>query len=209
MRALWILGIVCLLLLWLCMTRVGAQITLTDGSAAVNIRFGAFRFRVYPPKKKKDTEKKQENQKKPSGAPKKAMPKPGLEDIKSAVAALWPPLKRALDRTRRGIRMDPMDVRVTLGGAEDPAATAELYGYLNAGVWTGMPLLEKAIRIPAPYIHLGMDFDASKTSVEGKLGVTARIGTLLGVALGVAIPALRWFMQFRKKTQKPAPQPAA
>jgi predicted outer membrane lipoprotein len=102
---------------------------------------------------------------------------------------------------------------VTIGGADDPAAAAQLYGYLNAGVWTAMPVLEKLLDIPDPYIHLGLDFDEPRIVPEGTLGVTFRVGTLLAAAFGVAIPALRWFLRFRKKakqrTKQESPQPAA
>lgn len=215
MTALWILGILVLLLLWLCLTRVGAQVVLSDGSATVDVRFGLFHFRVFPGKKpKKEKEKPaaeptadEEKEKK-----KKSLPKPALADVKDAVKTLWPPLKRALDRTRRGIRIHPLQVSLILGGADDPAAAAELYGYLQAGIWTGMPVLEKLLDIPDPRIHTDLNFEASSPVIEGTLGVTARIGTLLGVGLGVAIPALRWFLRFRKKAKQqtaPASQPAA
>lgn len=34
---------------------------------------------------------------------------------------LWPAAQKALRRTRRSIRVDPLRLSVTLGGAEDPA----------------------------------------------------------------------------------------
>ena len=211
MIVLWILGILALLLIWLCLTRVGAQVTLSGGSPVVDVKFGLFRFRVFPGKKKPKPSKEETAEKPKEKKEKQPMPKPTLADIKDAVRTLWPPLKRALDRTRRGIRIHPLTVSLILGGADDPAAAAEQYGYLQAAIWTGMPVLEKVLDIPEPSIHTDIDFDAPKPLIEGTLGVTARIGTLLGVGLGIAIPALRWFLRFRKKAKEkpPAPQPAA
>ena len=214
MIALWILGILVLLLLWLCLTRVGAQVTLSGGSTVVDVQFGLFRFRVFPVKKKSKPSKEETTEKPEKPKEKKEkqpLPKPTLTDIRDAVRTLWPPLKRALNRTRRGIRIHPLTVSLILGGADDPAAAAEQYGYLQAAIWTGMPVLEKVLDIPEPSIHTDIDFDAPKPLIEGTLGVTARIGTLLGVGLGIAIPALRWFLRFRKKAKEkpPAPQPAA
>ena len=212
---LWILGILALLLIWLCLTRVGAQVTLSGGSAVVDVKFGLFHFRVFPGKKKAQTSKEKTSEKPEKPKEKKEtkpMPKPSLGDIKDAVKTLWPPLKRALDRTRRGIRIYPLTVSLILGGANDPAAAAEQYGYLQAAIWTGIPALEKVLDIPDPHIHTDIDFDAPKPLIEGTVGITARIGTLLGVGLGIAIPALRWFLRFRKKAKQqttPAPQPAA
>ena len=215
MIVLWILGILVLLLIWLCLTRVGAQVTLSGGSVVVDVKFGLFRFQVFP-RKKKSNPSKEETAEKPKTAKEKQekqpMPKPSLADIRDAVRTLWPPLKRALDRTRRGIRIHPLTISLILGGADDPAAAAEQYGYLQAAIWTGMPALEKVLDIPEPSIHTGIDFDAPKPLIDGSVGITARIGTLLGVGLGIAIPALRWFLRFRKKAKQqttPAPQPAA
>ena len=214
MIALWILGILVLLLVWLCLTRVGARVTLSGGSTVVDAKFGLFRFRVFPGKKKSKPSKEETTEKPEKPKEKKEkqpLPKPTLTDIRDAVRTLWPPLKRALNRTRRGIRIHPLTVSLILGGADDPAAAAEQYGYLQAAIWTGMPVLEKVLDIPEPSIHTDIDFDAPKPLIEGTLGVTARIGTLLGVGLGIAIPALRWFLRFRKKAKEkpPAPQPAA
>lgn len=211
MIVLWILGILALLLIWLCLTRVGAQVTLSGGSPVVDVKFGLFRFRVFPGKKKPKPSKEETAEKPKEKKEKQPMPKPTLADIKDAVRTLWPPLKRALDRTRRGIRIHPLTVSLILGGADDPAAAAEQYGYLQAAIWTGMPVLEKVLDIPEPSIHTDIDFDAPKPLIEGTVGITARIGTLLGVGLGIAVPALRWFLRFRKKAKEktPAPQPAA
>ena len=214
MIALWILGILVLLLVWLCLTRVGARVTLSGGSTVVDVKFGLFRFRVFPGKKKSKPSKEETTEKPEKPKEKKEkqpLPKPTLTDIRDAVRTLWPPLKRALNRTRRGIRIHPLTVSLILGGADDPAAAAEQYSYLQAAIWTGMPVLEKVLDIPEPSIHTDIDFDAPKPLIEGTLGVTARIGTLLGVGLGIAIPALRWFLRFRKKAKEkpPAPQPAA
>jgi len=208
---LWILGILALLLIWLCLTRVGAQVTLSGGSPVVDVKFGLFRFRVFPGKKKPKPSKEETAEKPKEKKEKQPMPKPTLADIKDAVRTLWPPLKRALDRTRRGIRIHPLTVSLILGGADDPAAAAEQYGYLQAAIWTGMPVLEKVLDIPEPSIHTDIDFDAPKPLIEGTVGITARIGTLLGVGLGIAVPALRWFLRFRKKAKEktPAPQPSA
>ena len=204
----WILGILALLILLLCLTRVGAQVVLKDGSATVDVKVWMFHIRVFPGKEK---DQKEEKPQKKGDAGKKALPKFAFEDIKDAMKTLWPPLKRALGRVRRGIRLSPLDVSLTLGGLEDPAKTAELYGRLHAGMWSVMPELEKLIDIPDPHLHIGMDFHTETTSLECEAGITARVGTLLVVGFTVGLPALRWFLRYQKKmkNQKPAAQPAA
>ena len=121
----WILGILLLVLLLLCLTRVGVLIRFGE-ELSVSARFGFLKFQVLPEKKKppKNEKKPEETQKKQTQKqekPKKTFPKPTLSDIRDAWKALWPPLKKALRRTRRGVRIDPLDVSVILGGQAEPA----------------------------------------------------------------------------------------
>lgn len=136
----WILGILLLVLLLLCLTRVGVLIRFGE-ELTVSARFGFLKFQVLPEKKKppKNEKRPEETQKKQAQKqekPKKAFPKPTLSDIRDAWKAMWPPLKKALRRTRRGIRIDPLDVSVILGGQAEPADAAQLYGELHGAVWT-------------------------------------------------------------------------
>lgn len=210
MTWLWILGVIVLLLFLLLFTRVGVLARICDGALTLDIRFGFFRFHAFPAKKKKKPKKQPKKNAVATKPKEKGKLKISFADIQDAVKTLWPPLKRALNRTRRGIRIHPLTLSLTLGAANDPAAEAELYGYLHAGIWTVMPVLEKLLVIPEPSIHIGIDFDTPSARVEGTIGLSARIGTLLGVALTVAIPALRWFLRWRKKLKKTsAPQTAA
>ena len=139
----------------------------------------------------------------------KKIPKPKLEDLQDAARTLWPAAQKALRRTRRGIRVDPLRLSATLGGAEDPAAAAELYGGLHALVWTGMPALEKLVVIRDPGIHLGIDFDAQETRAEGELGISIRLGTLIAVGTQLAVPAIGWLRRFMKRRRMPPASKAA
>ena len=211
---LWILGILLALLVLLCLTRVGVHALFGD-ALALDAKIGPFRIHILP--RNKQDKKREKRAKEPKEAEKSeekaekkpCFPKPSMADIREAVSVLWPPLKRALNRTRRGVRIHPMDLCVTLGGQEDPAAAAQLYGEAHAGVWAVMPVLERLLVIPEPHIHIGIDFNASETKVEGELGVTARVGTLLAVGATVAFPALKWFLRYRKKQKKQPPEPKA
>ena len=189
------------LLLW---TKIGALAVFGPDGVRLDAKIGLFSIHILPAKKKKPKKPKQPKKATEAEAPaeekpKKKLPKITLDDIKDAVRTLWPPLKRALNRTRRGITIKPLDISVTVGAEHDPASGAQLYGYLHDGVWTAMPLLEKLLVIPEPHIHVGIDFDKPRTAAEGTAGISIRIGTLLRVALGVGIPAIRWFLRFRKK----------
>ena len=190
----WILGILLLVILLLCLTRVGVLIRFGE-ELSVSARFSFLKFQVLPEKKKQTQKQKK---------PKKTFPKPTLSDIRDAWKAMWPPLKKALRRTRRGVRIDPLDVSVILGGQAEPADAAQLYGELHGAVWTGMPVLEQLLVIPRPHIHLDVDFTAEETKILGSVGFSARIGTLLRIGMTVAIPGLRWLLAYMKK-KKQAP----
>lgn len=204
----WILGVLFLLVLLLCRTRAGVLVTLGD-AVTVDVKAGLFRFRVFPGKKKPPGRKKPKG--KPdaggNGEKKRSIPKPSLEDIRDAVRTLAPPLKKALHRTRRGIRIAPLRLSLTVGGRADPAAAAELYGELNAAVWTGMPVLERLLDIPDPRIHSEVNFEAEGTQVKGTVGISIRVGTVLAVGFGIAVPALRWFLRYTRGHRKKGPAP--
>ena len=210
---------IAVLIVLLCMTRVGARAVFTDGNVTVDARVGLIRFRAYPrpPKKEKPPKEKtakqiakeekakaaKEAKKAQKEAEKKAKPKPDLKQIaalvRSAVQELLPPLKRSLARIGRGIRIKPLQLYVTLGAADDPAAGAQLYGEVNAAVWAVMPVLEQFVDIPDPYIQVNVDFDAAKTALRGEAGISIRVGTLLAAAFGIGIPAVRWFLRMQKQ----------
>lgn len=208
---LWILGVLLALIVLLCVTRVGVHAVFGE-TLLLDVKIGWFRIHILPAKepnkKKKDQGKETEKAKKTEEKEeKKPFPKPSFADVRDAVSTLWPPLKRALDRTRRGLRIEPLDLSVTLGGSEDPASAAQLYGELYAAVWSAMPVLERLLVIPSPHIHIGIDFMEAKTKLEGEVGVSARVGTLLAVGATIGFPALKWFLQYKKKKEKQPPEP--
>ena len=239
MTWLWILGIIGFLLFLLCMTRVGAWGKVIGSELTLDIKFGVFRIHILPKKAKKPNPKKEAKKaaREAEAAAKKAAKKAEkdaakakrkeerepfscktarlkelLADVREAVDAIWPPLKRGLKRIGKGIRIQPLRLSMTIGGQEDPAQAAQLYGYLHAAVWTVMPALEQLLTIPDPYLHVGMDFDSPDTKVEGEAGISIRVGTLIAVGFTVLIPALRWFLAWnrkKKQAQKPVKKAAA
>ena len=206
-----ILGILVILLVFLCRLRLGILAAFAAGDATLDLRIGPASIRLYPPRPEQAKKNEEDSSRKPKKADqsKGSRGKPATwADLQDAWKALRTPIRRALEQTRRGIRVDPLNLSVTVGGAEDPAQAAESYGILEMVVWTVMPPLEQLLVIPDPHIHVGMDFDAGKTRVDGTAAVTIRLGTLLAVALGAGIPVLRWLMKYQKRKQQP-PKEAA
>ena len=209
---LWILAVIILLTAVLCWTRVGFWVAFGGEALRLDVKFGLLRVHILPAKPQKPREEKpKEEKKKPLKEPEEKEPKPKraftLEDGKDALRTLLPPLKRALRRFGRGIRVKPLRLSLVLGGQEDPAAAAQAYGEIQAAVWTGMPLLERLVDVRDVYIHTDVDFMASAAAVEGEAGVTIRIGTLLAMGFGLAFPALGWFLRWRKRCKARPPKP--
>lgn len=212
-----IVTVVVLLMVLLCLTRVGVRAAFGGGEFRLDARVGPLRIHILPAKAKKPKAggaKKGKGPKEPKGPkkpkkPKEAGAKPSIawEDVRDALRTLLPALGRALRRIGRGIRIDPLRLSLVLGGQEDPAASARLFGELQAAVWGGMPRLEELMDIREPYIHMDVDFLSTDTAAEGEAGVTFRIGTLIALGSGLAVPALGWYLRWRKRRRKRPPGP--
>lgn len=207
--------LIVLLIVLLLRTRVGVWAALDrEKNLRLDARFGVFRFHILPAKPKKpraEKKPKKPKKEKPPKAEKPERKKPGLsfalEDLEDALHTVLPALGRALSRLGRGIRIKPLRASLTLAGLEDPAAAAKSYGIIQAAVWGGMPQLERLVDIRDPYIHTDVDFLAEDTAVEGEVGITLRVGTLLAMGFGVAFPALGWFLRWRKRCKTRPPKP--
>ena len=95
--------------------------------------------------------------------------------------------------------IDPLELSAVLPGAMDPAGAAELYGYINAGMWTVMPQLEQLTRIPDPGLHVEVDFDSEQLRLTGRLGVSLQIRDLFAIGWAFAKPVIRWLLAMRKR----------
>ena len=207
------MGILVILLVFLCRLRLGILAASAAGDTTLDLRIGPASIRLYPPQPEQTKKTEEDFSRKPKKADQSKgsrgkLAKPTWTDLQDAWKTLRAPVRRALERPRRGIRVDPLNLSVTVGGAEDPAQAAESYGILEMVVWTVMPPLEQLLVIPDPHIHVGVDFDAGKTRVDGTAAVTIRLGTLLAVALGAGIPVLRWLIKYQKRKQQPPKETA-
>ena len=150
--ALWIIGGILLLLILLLLLRVGVHLRFGE-QLELTVIAGPARIRLLPRPEKTETEQKTKQKKKAKGEaqeekePAKQREKLSLsfEDIRSALPYLWEGLKRALARTRRRMRIDPLRLSVIFAG-EDPAAVAQTYGWASSAMWTLMPQLERLLK---------------------------------------------------------------
>ena len=211
MTALKIVGIVLLILLLLSLTRVGAVVDFGD-ELRVRLRVGPIRRTLLPKKEKKEEnagEQPSAEKKAPKEKKKRTLPKLTRSELRDLAETALGALRRTLRRTCRRTRIDPLEVSVVVAG-EDPADTAQTYGYANAVLWTVMPGLEELFHIPKPSICLSMDFDRAETRAEGTVGVSLRVCDLIAIALTLALPIGKWLLRCRRahrndaKTEPPA-----
>ena len=162
---------------------------------------------LLPKPEKKKKPQKEKKPKKDKKAEKKEKPKEKKKfpftfaDIRSALPVLFNALKKALGKIRRRMRIDPLDVCVIFAG-DDPAKVAEMFGWANSAMWAMMPQLERLLQIPDPHIHLGVDYERYDLYAEGRVGVTFRVGDLIVIGLTLAVPALKWYLSWRKEVKR-------
>ena len=62
-----------------------------------------------------------------------------------------------------------------------------------------LPRLEELMRIPDPYIHLDVDYNARETRAEGEIGLFFQIRDLFAIGFAFGIPALKWLLRWKKE----------
>ena len=198
-----ILGVIAALIVVILCLRVSVTASFGD-ELHVTAQIGPVKLQVVPPPEKKPKKEKPKKEKAAESDSKQPKEKKKLDlhltaaDIRAALSAVWRAIQGALRRAGRRIRIDPMRVSIVLGD-ENPANTAEWYGWVNAAVWTVMPWLEKTVHMPDPQVHMEMDFNAVETKVSGTVGISYRIGDLLAIGFAAAGPLLRFLLPFLKR----------
>lgn len=202
-----ILGILLFFFL-LSLLRIGVRADFAGDIAdtSVTVIAGPARIQMLPkpdkpekPKKPKKEKKKKTPQEESAKGKEKKKLSLSAQDIKTLLPAVWASLKGGLRKTRQRLLIDPLELSAVLPGAMDPAGAAELYGYINAGMWTVMPQLEQLTRIPDPGLHVEVDFDSEQLRLTGRLGVSLQIRDLFAIGWAFAKPVIRWLLAMRKR----------
>lgn len=198
MTMLKILGCILLFGLLISLVRFGVSAEL-GGALRIRLHVGPFRRTVYPRMKRAQAgvKKKPAQGNKTGAAKKRRMSKPTRKELCELIQAIFATLGKTLRRTCKRTRVDPLELCVRFAG-DDPADVAQTYGYACAVLWSVMPRLEELFYIPRPSIHLDMDFQAERTSVEGTVGMSLRVCDLFAILLTLAIPLGRWFLRYRR-----------
>ena len=194
-----VLMVVFALLLLLALLRVGVQLRFGE-SFGLWLRIGPFKLELLKKKEKKKTAGTAKKAKKP-------MPKPTWQELTNLAKTALNALKKALRRLRRTVRIDPLRLSLCIADS-DPAQCAQNYGYVNAAVWTLMPLAEEAFDIPDARIHTEMSFETERISAEGEVGLTLRVFDILLILAVLLVPLLKWYLRFTKAHKNDPPRQA-
>ncbi len=208
MVVLYILGALLLLIICIMLIRVGVYVSF-GGELCVRIKLGPVTKQIIPkaekpkkpekPKKEKKKKKEKKEKEKQEESPKeKKKPNLTFEDIRSAIPVVVNALKKAIGRAGRRLRIDPMRLTVVFGN-DDPAKTAEMFGWGCSAMWTLMPRLEQHARMPDPRIHLDVDYNARQTRAEGEIAVSLLIWDGVVIVMTLAIPVFKWFLATRRE----------
>ena len=184
----------------LLLTPVRARVSYDRGELAAWVRYGPVKVRLFPlkevPKEEKRPKKKpaKEKQKK-----KEAKPKAGIcaEQVLYSLEALPPILGRALRRTGRRVRFEPLKIHLLIATA-DPADTAQLYGRLEAALGAGLPALHRMVQIKDQDIRLFPDFVGDRIDCIADVGMVIRPWDVLAIVLPAGVSLVKWLLRFRK-----------
>ncbi len=194
------------LMIILLLIPAGARFTYEGGEISLQVCYGPIKLQILPKKepsgeKKKEPEKeKKEEKAEEAGEEKKKEKKKfrvNLDQILYSLEKLPPILGRALKGVGRSIRFNPLKVHILVAGV-DPADTALLYGKLDGALAVGVPALERLTRVKNQDVRLFVDFQEERPDFIADVGIFARPGALVLVALRAGVGALKWFLGFRK-----------
>lgn len=194
-----------LLLILLLQIPVQVRFTYDRGDLSLGVRFGFVKLQLFPrPEKPEKPAKAKKPKKKKEKKEKKKKPKAKInrEQIFFALEKLPPILGRALRRTGKSIRIDPLKAWVLVAG-EDPADTAALYGRLEAALAAGLPVLRKAVSIRNEDVRLYLDFAEQKMDAVADVGISLRPWRLVTIGVRALASLIKWYLGFRKLASPP------
>lgn len=170
-----VLLLVVVVLLLLGRLRLGGSVIWDGTELSVRARVGLLRLRVWPlPKKRRKAAPPKPSQSaKPPDKP--AAPR---SDVLRLLETWVPLVCEAAGRMRRTIRIDLLELHLTVGGP-DPGDTALLYGGANALLGMILPLFEHAFQVKKRRITTAVDFDAETIRADVRADVSLTLGQLI------------------------------
>lgn len=195
-------GILLIFLLVGCIP-VGVDARYEKEALALWVKIGAARVQILPPKEKKLRPAKKAQKRQSAAAQKQAakkkltMPKLTLADIQTLLELVCD----VLGDLRRKLRVEELTLHVCLG-AQDAARAAMNYGRCWAALGALMPMLDRIFVIKKRDIQPILDYNETKSELEGRLILTITIGRALSLGCKAGARLLRLWLDKKKAVQK-------
>ena len=200
-----ILGVLSALIVGFCLIPVGFDAGYEHGALHVSAKAMGIQLQLFPrPRReaKKPEEEKPKEEKPPEEkkAEQPAQKRSGLplglnvqELLEIAKAAL-----RGMGRFGHKMKVDRFRL-IFVASEPDPYYTAMTYGTVNEILSMLAPLCKKAFTCRSCEVHTGVDFLGNRMRFEFGLGMSIRIGQILGVVFGIAFAALKVVLRSKKR----------
>ena len=199
-----VLGVLALLVAAILALRVGVLVGYDRGAPWARLCIGPARITLWPrePKKKKRPKRakgKRADRPKESKTQRAAKPRPKLTP--ALVRAMLGPIRAALGRLRRAVRIDTVALRL-IWAEEDPADAAVHYGRLWAALEAALALLRANVTVREDDLALTIDFTRERPElVSLRFGASAALGRLIGIAVLAAVGVLRALLSEKRRTR--------
>ena len=211
-----ILGVIVLLLVGINLIRVGADISYECGVFSLSAKVAGVMLQLLPkqdkgeekpkkekkPKKKKKEKKKEESTEESATKAKKGLP---LGMTKEELFELVKEILQHFARFPRKFCIDRFKLHVLVAGWE-PYDTAMAYGYLNEALSILLPLARRGFTVKKADVRTDVDFTTDQFSLDFGLGLSIRIGQIVGFGLSVAFVGAKGVIKskFRQKKETKA-----
>lgn len=195
-----ILLIITALLCLLLSMKIGVRVLFGE-ETRLWLKAGPVMVTLYPLPEKKAKKEKSRKKKASSG---KKEEKHGrnitFEAVWELVQSLTSPLLDAMERVRRGIRVERLNVDFTISDV-DPALAAQRYGKLNAFLWPFLAAMENVITVKQRDVQLHLDFAGKESRADGEVIITMRVFCAVRILLRNGLRFLRPVLHFMKSTE--------
>ena len=180
MKALCIIGIIVLALLLLSLVRIGGTAKYNRDGFRAFLRVGPLSFLLYPREKKKE-KKKEPRKKHPADGQK--MPGGTWAKLKE----MLPFILEAAGTLKRKIRIDKIELELTVAAGGDAAKTAMAFGGANAFLGMIWPAIENNFEVKERSIRTTADFEAAGPTALAEAAFSLTIGqaVVFGIKYGL------------------------
>lgn len=181
--------------------RVKASFAVKDENNSVILKYGFLKFKLYPAAKKSKHAKK----KKKSGKPEDAEEEKDKQGLNVSVKAVWE-LREDIKREVSKILYHIIHSTITLNelsvssriGLDDAMYTALVSGWLNAGVYSVIGLLDRFARLKKWNASIEPDFENQTV----KIGIYCVISANIAKIITLLIKVMRSYLKLSKKLKK-------